>query len=421
MTLLRDVEVDDRRTDVRFVNDRVVEIGSLTPHDEEVVDAGGGALLPGLHDHHLHLLALAARTASVDVGGGLHALAGAAGHGWLRAVGWSGAGDRHTVDAVMRDRPVRVQHRSGALWVVNTAGAVALELDGVSLPGVERDKDGTPTGRLWRLDRWLSDRLGRVTPDLPAVGRRLASLGITGVTDATPDLDLATCALLHRGVPQRVQLLGDPSGTAPVKVVLTDHELPALDVLVDRLRSARPRAVAVHTVTRESYLLLATALDVVGHHPGDRIEHGALLPVDLLPRCPVVTQPAFLFDRGDDYLRDVAEEDLTDLYRYRSLPWAVPSSDAPYGPLDPWQVLRSARDRLTSRGQAINPAESVPVRVALDGLLRPLDDLRAPIRRVAIGAPGDLVLLQVPLAEALSDPRAELVRSTWVCGQEITW
>ena len=31
------------------------------------MDGEGGALLPGLHDHHVHLLALAARTAGLDL------------------------------------------------------------------------------------------------------------------------------------------------------------------------------------------------------------------------------------------------------------------------------------------------------------------------------------------------------------------
>src|SRR3954465_10913656 len=126
--LLRDVEVDGERVDVRFDETGVHAMGALRPtSDDEVHDGSGGALLPGLHDHHLHLLALAAAQASVDVRDGLAPLATAAGTGWLRAVGWTGDGDRHALDSVQADRPVRVQHRSGALWVVNSRGAQALE------------------------------------------------------------------------------------------------------------------------------------------------------------------------------------------------------------------------------------------------------------------------------------------------------
>src|SRR5699024_6385117 len=120
-------------------------------------------------------------------------------------------------DRLVPDRPVRVQHRSGALWIVNSAAAARLRLDEAAEPGVERDGRGHPTGRLWRLDGWLRGRVHgeehAAPPDLAAVGHRLASLGVTGVTDATPDLDPPTVALLADAsgdgrLPQRLHLLG---------------------------------------------------------------------------------------------------------------------------------------------------------------------------------------------------------------------
>src|SRR5439155_480481 len=51
---------------------------------------------------------------------------------WLRAVGWAGHEhdlDRDVLDAVVPDRPVRVQHRSGALWVLNSAALRRVGLD----------------------------------------------------------------------------------------------------------------------------------------------------------------------------------------------------------------------------------------------------------------------------------------------------
>lgn len=422
-TLLRAVEVDGARTDVRLAAGGVIAVGALSPEPgEAVVEGRGGALLPGLHDHHVHLLATAAALASVDVRAGLASLAGQPGSGWLRAVGWSGEGDRHALDAVVGDRPLRVQHRSGALWVLNTAAVEALGLTTSDHPGIERDAEGLPTGRLWRADDLLAARLGTAPPDLAALSRRLAALGVTGVTDATPDLTPETCALLRREVPQRLQLLGDPDASGPWKVVLPDHALPSLDDLVARLRAARPRPVAVHCVTREALVLLLAALDEVGPHQGDRVEHGSVVPLELAGRLPtVVTQPGFLLDRGDDYLRDVDPRDLPDLYRYRSLLDAgctvVPSSDAPYGPLDPWTVLRAARDRRSATGGGVNPGEGVPVETALAGMLRPLEDLTARPRRVEVGAPADLVLLAAPLAEVLADPSADAVVATWIGGR----
>src|SRR5271168_450345 len=67
--LVVDVEVDGERVDVRCADGVVSEIApDLTPrHGEEVV-RGASAAIPGLHDHHLHLMAMAARAESLDIG-----------------------------------------------------------------------------------------------------------------------------------------------------------------------------------------------------------------------------------------------------------------------------------------------------------------------------------------------------------------
>ena len=103
-------------------------------HGGAVVDAQGGALLPGLHDHHVHLLAHGAALTSVDVGAGstpdLTALAtrleaadrSLSPGDWLRAVGYheraAGWLDRVALDRIVPERPARVQHRSGHAWMV---------------------------------------------------------------------------------------------------------------------------------------------------------------------------------------------------------------------------------------------------------------------------------------------------------------
>jgi predicted amidohydrolase YtcJ len=182
------------------------------PASAVVVDGRGGALLPGFADRHIHLMATAAAELSVPCGDPatfadrLRARAAATAPGeWVRGVGYLGDDlDRHRLDAVVADRPVRVQHRGGALWVVNGAGARALGLDD---PGAELPAGADPrTGRLWRVDAWLRDRLGPgAAPDVAAVGRRLAAYGVTSVTDAGPDLAPDTVrALTAAGLPQRL-------------------------------------------------------------------------------------------------------------------------------------------------------------------------------------------------------------------------
>ncbi|WP_409333007.1 amidohydrolase family protein [Trujillonella humicola] len=454
------VLLDGRRADVRVRGGRITAVGAgLDRAAEEVVDCRGGTLLPGLTDHHLHLHALAAAEHSVPCappavasGEALAAVLGAAttgDDGWVRGTGYdasvAGDLDAAALDRLHAARPVRLQHRSGAMWVVNSAGAAVLDLAGTAHPGVERDAAGWPTGRLWRADDWLRARLGGGRfPDLTGVGARLTRLGITAVTDATPDLDRAAVDALAAArrdgaLPQAVHLLGAPLegglpaglSAGPLKLVLADSGLPDLDVLTGRIRSAHAagRPVAVHVVTREALALLLAALEVTGVRSGDRIEHGALVPRGVLPDLArrglrVVTQPGFLADRGDDYLRDVPADEHDDLYRAGSLAAAgVPvalSSDAPHGPLDPWGVMAAAVGRRTRSGAVVGAGERLAPAAALVAYLGPADDPGGPPRRVAAGAAADLVLLDGPPAEVLAAPSADRVRAVAVAGR-LAW
>src|SRR5688572_17497917 len=68
--VLREVVVDGRLVDVRASGGAIAEIGrrlAARPGDDEV-DGRRGALIPGLHDHHIHLVALAAADRSPFVG-----------------------------------------------------------------------------------------------------------------------------------------------------------------------------------------------------------------------------------------------------------------------------------------------------------------------------------------------------------------
>ncbi|MFF1736312.1 amidohydrolase family protein [Streptomyces sp. NPDC058247] len=419
--LLARVELYGALRDVRVRGTRITDVGPrLLPREgEEVHDARGGALLPGLHDHHIHLLALAARAGSVCCGPPsvtcLDELAtvlrssvrNLPSGDWLRGTDYAesvaGLPDRHLLDRLVPDHPVRIQHRGGALWILNSPAleAVSHVLDDSS--DVERDAHGAPTGRLWRYDARLRPALPTPPPDLAPVGARLASYGITGVTDASPDPEPGALRLLHDAnasgaLPQQLHLMGAPGGDTPVKIHLRDHDLPALDALTEHIASTHRtgRAVAVHCVTRESLLLTLVALRTAGPHPGDRIEHAAVVPPEVYPMLAecgvhVVTQPTLLTGRGDDYLRDVDPADAAHLYPYASLlahgiPVAA-SSDAPYGNPDPWASIAAASTRSTPSGRVISPAERVAPRIALDGFLSPPHDPGGPARRGGPGPP----------------------------------
>jgi predicted amidohydrolase YtcJ len=441
--LLNECEVDGvAGIDVRVGEGTIVEIGEqLSPGSgDEVVPASGGALLPGLHDHHLHLLAMAAALTSVACGppavrdrdelaDALRVAARATAPGaWVRGIGYhesvAGPLDCETLDALVADRPVRVQHRSGALWVLNRAALRELHLHAEA-----------PDGRLYRLDRWLGAHVPPLTLDLGTVGRRLAAMGVTGVTDATPDLDDRALALLTSGsasgdLPQRLLLLGAPLGeptAGPWKLVLHEETIDS-DATADLIAAAHAsgRAVAIHCVTRTEVVVAVDALTRVGSIAGDRLEHASVLPGEFGPRLrdlgvAVVTQPNFIAERGDTYEREVEAADLDALYRCGSLLRAgvrvAAGTDAPFGDADPWRAMRAAVARRTASGRVINSDEAVAPRSALELFMSGPHEPGGPPRRVQVGAPADLCLLATPLETALAEMHAGLVATTIIGGR----
>ena len=462
--LVQDVAWDGGRGDLRCAGGRIAAIGTdLEPIPGEEVVAGAATVLPGLHDHHLHLTAMAAHLASVDLGpptvtspedlarvlvDASRAPSSTAG-GWIRAVGWdeSAAGrlDREILDRLVPDRPVRVQDRTGHRWVLNSLACRRVGLGGVgSGPAGAERVDGVATGRLVDADGWLADRLPPTDPpDLARVGRRLAAYGVTGVTDATPgermsDLDVLADAVASGALVQRVVATGGiavagvsaPTGIAlgPVKVMVGDAVYPSVEELagvVDRAHHYG-RPVALHCASRIAAVLAVAAWEEVGPRSGDRMEHGSVLPPDLVDRLAglgvtVVTQPGFLFDRGDRYLAEVEAADRSHLYRCASLEVAGVavggSTDAPFGPDDPWLAMRSAVTRRTRSGATVGPDERVTPRRALGLFLADPGDPGGPPRPVAVGEPADLVVLDRPLDTVLEEFDARHVVVTLVAGR----
>ena len=355
--------------------------------------------------------------------------------------------DRVGLDILLPARPCRVQHRSGHAWILNGAALASAGIEaGDDLPaGVEIDASGAPTGRIYGLDSWLRGRVPRTEPDLTAVGEQLASYGVTAMTDATPvetatELGPVATAVRSGRLRQRVVITGSPSLPAdaaldglergPAKIVLADHRLPGLDEVIDNFRLARAgrRGIAVHCVTRAALMLALAAWHEVGAAAGDRIEHGAVIPDEVLGDIArlgltVVTQPRFVADRGDDYVAEVDADDRPYLWRCASLIAAGIGvgfgTDAPFGDGDPWRVIDAAVQRRTASGAVLGAAERVSPRAALDRFLSPLDDPGGAPRRVAVGAPADVCLLHVPLVQALAHPSADHVRVTLRAGQTL--
>lgn len=450
--LIRRAELDGLRVDLRLRDNRIAEIAEGLPAmpGEEVLDAQGGALLPGLKDHHLHLHALAAARASVDCGPPADGLSLAqalrdadtvAVKGeWLRGVGYhesvAGDIDRDWLDAAVPDRPLRVQHRSGRLWLLNSAALAQVEQSADD--PLER-RNGRATGRLYDADAWLRSRIGGRRPALGAVSRWLASRGVTGLCDTSHDNDTAAWEAFAQAqrqgeLLQTLRVMGnaalDHIHDAPGiqrgerKFHLHDHELPDLEVLCADIRAAHAagRGVAFHCVSRVDLAFTLAALQETGARAGDRIEHASVCPPELLELVgelglTVVTQPGFIATRGDAYLRDVEEFDRPWLYRLRGfLDQGIRlagSSDAPYGDADPWAAMDAAVRRRTATGQSVAGMEALTPEQALALFTAPLEAPGSATPKLAVGAVADLCLLTQSWGEARNALVAVKVQATW--------
>jgi predicted amidohydrolase YtcJ len=432
MLIRRATLLDGTTTSIR-VADRIEEVGDglTVRHGEGLLDAGGGTVLPGLHDHHVHVRSAASALDSFFVGppgvstkaqlAQLLSNATPGPDGWIRAVGYhesvAGDLDRAALDAVVPRVPVRVQHRSGALWILNSAalGRVGLAEH--------------PDGRLRSADRGWSDALQRRETDLAELSRRITATGVTGVTDATPGLgaeDMVSLIVAQRRGEFRPRLHFLSPGK---KILRDDHlDLDALTVWIGEHHGA-DRPVAVHCVTAAQLVVAIAALRAAGSHPRDRIEHAAVVPDDNLADLAdlstsggltVVTQPNFVAERGDQYLADVPPTEHSQLWRVASLLKAkvrvALSTDMPFGHGDPWTAMRAAVYRTTPSGAVLGASECVSAREALTMFLGRSDQPDR-LRTVEVGQPGDLCVLTEPPATALAELDAGMVAATIIGGE----
>lgn len=424
------VLLDGTRADVR-VQDRITEVGDglATRPGETVYDATGGTVLPGLHDHHLHLRAAAAALHSLHVGpdavtGPEHLArtlrqAASDADGWIRAVGYhesvAGPLDRAVLDRVCPAVPLRIQHRSGVLWMLNSAGLARVGLA------------DHPDGRLRSADTGWASALPHAEPTLGHLSALLSRYGVTGVTDATPGLSAADVAALQQAH-QRGELAQSVHCLAAGKRILHDDDLD-LDALTDFIadRHAGGDPVALHCVTAAQLVVALAALAAAGRHPGDRLEHAAVVPDGSLAAvaacgATVVTQPNFVAERGEAYLRDVPAAEHHELWRVASLraagvPMAL-STDAPFGRPDPWAAMRAAVTRRTASGAVLAAAEAIGAAEALTMFLGEASAPATP-RRIEPGGRGDLCVLSVPPHQVLHDLDAEHVAATVVAGEVV--
>jgi len=211
--------------------------------------------------------------------------------------------------------------------------------------------------------------------------------------------------------------------------------LPPLNELEARIRRARKkkRGIAFHCVTHIELLFAIAALNSCADLDSqiqfaDRIEHGAVIFDDVLPmlralNLSVITQTGFLYERGPQYQQNLTGHELAHLYRYQTLLDAGIrvglSSDAPYGPLNPWQVMHAAIERKTRAGDVIGRQECVSPEQALAGYLSNANAPGGVLRKIAVGERADMCLLTRPWSDIKNDLSAVLVGHTVVAGEVI--
>ncbi len=184
------------------------EVTDAVGRGAHVVDFGRTAIVPGLHDFHIHLVGLARARAGValdDAANGADVarrLARAAAllppRAWLTGRGWSEAQlatvNPDELDAAIGERLAFVSSHDGhSAW----ASAPALRLAGVtsdtSDPAggrIERDAAGAPTGVLREtamdlVAAFVPEAQGAALRDpLDATLRELAAFGLTGASEA---------------------------------------------------------------------------------------------------------------------------------------------------------------------------------------------------------------------------------------------
>jgi predicted amidohydrolase YtcJ len=459
--LIKNTEcLDLGRVDVRISGAHVSEIAqclSVRP-GEDVIDARGNALLPGLRDHHLHLYAAAAALNSVDCGPPqvtdqftladtiTKALAYAKDTPWIRGFGYhesiAGMLDREAMDRLSPTVPLRIQHRSGRLWFFNSAGLRELGISERNVDDPFERSNGQLTGRLYDADGWLRGRTGQGRMSLVPLSKMLAAHGIVGVTDAGQNNDIETLkdfATLHaRGaLLQDVRVMGNETldHATPIggitrgerKFHLHEHDLPPFDDICAAIQRSHAcgRRAAFHCTTRTELFFALGALEAARALPGDRIEHASVAPDDAFATfrklgIQVVTQPGFVATRGDSYQRDVEDEDQPWLYRLSSfvaagIPIAA-GSDAPFGDLNPWKAMHAAVTRKTHGGADLGAREALSPEQALRLYT---SDLASPgtSESIRVGGPADLCLLTLPWSDAREALDTVIVEATFNGGR----
>jgi predicted amidohydrolase YtcJ len=398
----------------------------------KVIDCKGKTILPGFIDAHVHLFAFAESlvTVSLEPRNNIHSISDIqtklreisrqkSPGTWIRGRGYNEFyltekrhPNRWDLDSTTTVHPIKLIHRSGGAYVLNSLG---LKLVGISKETadppeglIDRDVEtGEPTGLLYGMGDYLGKAIpplerGQMELGIKLADRELCALGITSVHDASPRNNLDRWKLIQgwKGdglLKTRVRMILGKEGfeefhrhrfpaqvnenqvsVGGVKIIvhettgqLSPGQFELNEMVLNVHRSEFQ--VVLHAIEGKT---IEAACDAVEYalqkspksNHRHRIEHCSVCPSSLAKRIAslemmVVTQPSFIFYNGDRYLRTVPDSNLQHLYPVRTLMKnnvvVAGSSDCPIVPPSPLVGIYSAISRRTERGHSILPEEGI--------------------------------------------------------------
>jgi predicted amidohydrolase YtcJ len=402
---------------------RYEELKALVGAGTRLIRLEGRTVAPGLVDSHLHFLEAASVAGGVVVSraGGVdelllelrEAAARCAPGNWLKAFGCDEAllkerrgPTRQELDDAVPKHPLRLRHQTlHASWLNSRAiSLLGLERDGFAAPPgarMVRDAAGRLSGLVLGMEEWLTARLPPVTSaDLEAraksFSRELAAAGVTAFTDATVrngprHLELFGQLVAWGALAQQTSIMlgedhieswadackmGREAGVPALAIKFRGGREPYDADLNAKVESALQAGAgcAFHATEVEEVEAALCALEAARERLGsealagvrNRIEHGGVITPDQLQRIAalgawVVTNPGFIFYRGEKYLSEPGLIPYT--YRCRSLARAgirmAAGTDAPVTPARPLAAIAAAAMRLDRHGRQLAPEERV--------------------------------------------------------------